>query len=65
MEEEDVLSTDFERELAHGLEEGEPFDVADSAAEFGDEDVDVTLAAGVDTIFNFVGDVWDDLNGRA
>jgi hypothetical protein len=54
----------LERELPHGLEEGQALDVAGRAADLGDQDVDV-LAAGVDALLDLVGDVRDHLDGLA
>ena len=61
-----VFAAEFLAHLADGFEEGERFDVADGAADFDDDDIDVAgtsdLARGV---LDFVGDVRDDLDGFA
>ena len=52
--------------MSHGFKEGERFDVADYAADFGDDEVEVAgVAEGFDGAFDFVGDVGDDLDGFA
>ena len=51
-------------ELADRLEEGQPLDVADRAADLAQHEVDV-LVAGGDEGLDRVGDVGDDLHGRA
>ena len=43
VDEADVVLADLERELAQRLEEQQAFDVADGAADLGDEDVDVRV----------------------
>ena len=51
-------------ELADRLEEGQALDVADRAADLAQHEVDV-LVAGGDEGLDRVGDVRDDLDGRA
>ena len=62
-----VFLADIERELADGFEERQAFDVADRAADFGDDDVDVfvVVASLAMHAFDFVGDVRNDLHGLA
>ena len=55
-----------ERELADGLEERQPLDVAGGAADLGDEHVAfVCSAMQVDAVLDFVGDVRNHLHGLA
>ncbi len=51
--------------LPDGLEEGEDLDVADRAADLGDDDVDVLGGDATDAPLDLVGDVGDDLDGAA
>ena len=60
-----VFAADVEGELADGLEEGQALDVADGAADLGDDDVDVVLGQGADGGLDLVGDVGNDLDGLA
>ena len=64
MQEEAVVPADLVPHLAGGLEEGQRLDVADGAADLGDDDVDPAraLAAGHDPRLDLVGDVRDDLH---
>ncbi len=65
VDEECVFAAEFLAHLADGFEERQRFDVADGAADFDDGDVSAVgrdLAHGV---FDFVGDVRDDLDGFA
>jgi len=56
----------IERELADGLQERQPLDVAGGAADLGDDDVGLgLLAEDVDAVLDFAGDVGDDLDGLA
>ncbi|OPZ73014.1 MAG: hypothetical protein BWY82_01247 [Verrucomicrobia bacterium ADurb.Bin474] len=64
MDEKHVFLADFQRELSHGFEEGKPFDVADSSANFRDEDVNVVAGIG-QTGLDLVGHMRDNLNGAA
>ena len=51
-------------DLTDGFEEWQGFDIADGAADFGDDDVCIVIAADAeDSVFDFVGDVRDDLDG--
>ena len=60
---EHVLAADVLAELADGLEEGQRLDVADRAADLGDEHVDVeALRQPVDARLDLVRDVRDDLD---
>jgi len=62
----DVAVTGFERELADGFEERQAFDVAGGAADFGDDDVRLRLLSQqMNAVLDFVGDVWNHLNGLA
>jgi len=57
---------DVDRELADRLEERQRLDVADRAADLGDDDVDVLrLGQQLDPLLDLVGDVRDDLDGAA
>ena len=48
--------------LADSFDEGQGFDIADRAADFGDDEVILAaFAEEVDISFDFVGDVGDDL----
>ena len=51
--------------MAHRFEKGQAFDITDGAAKFSNQHVDVLAATVVDALFDFVGDVWDDLHGCA
>ncbi len=63
---EHVLAADVLAELADGLEEGQALDVADGAADLGDEHVDAqALGQTVHAALDLVGDVRDDLDGAA
>ena len=70
VQEEAVLAADVVADLAGGLEERQRFDVADGAADLGDDHVG-THAVGVrlghdpDARLDLVGDVRDDLHGVA
>ena len=64
VDEEGVLGTEGKPHLAHGLQEGQAFDVADRAADLADDDV-VVAGDGLEGIFDLVGDVGDDLDGLA
>ena len=61
----DVVAADVEAELPDGLEEREDLDVADRAADLGDDDVDVGAGEAGDAALDLVGDVRDDLDGLA
>ncbi len=65
VDEEAVLPADLVAGLAGGLEEGQRLDVADGAADLGDDDVDVVAAHGQDAVLDLVGDVRDHLDGVA
>ena len=65
VDEETVLTADVEGVLADRFEEGQAFDVADGAADFGDDDVDVFVAEPANGGFDFVGDVRNDLHRLA
>ena len=61
----DVVAADVEAELPDRLEEREDLDVADRAADLGDDDVDVVGGEPVDAPLDLVGDVRDHLHGLA
>ena len=61
----DVVAADHVAELADCFEEREDLDVADRAADLGDDDVDIVARHPLNPAFDFVGDVRDDLNGLA
>ena len=64
--EEHIFHGAFRVDLANGFDKGEAFDVADGAADFGDDHIGAGFFAGaVDGVFDFVGDVGDDLHGGA
>ena len=70
MQEEDVLPAEVVTNLPRRLEKGLRLDIADGAADFGDDDVG-PVAVGVrlghrqDAALDLVGDVRDDLDGVA
>ena len=61
----DVVAPGLLAELADGLEEREDLDVADGAADLGDDHVDVVGGQAADPSLDLVGDVRDDLHGLA
>ncbi len=66
VEVEDVLGADLAPELADRLEEGLRLDVADRAADLGDDDVAVGgFPHSADAFLDLVRDVRDHLHGRA
>ena len=70
MQEEDVLPAEVVTNLARRLEEGLRLDIADGAADFGDDDiravpVGVRLGHRQDAALDLVGDVRDHLDGVA
>ena len=64
MQEHAVVAAELDAELANGFEERQRFDVADRAADFHHADVGVA-GAEHDAALDLVGDVRDDLHGRA
>lgn len=62
---EHVVPADLVPDLADGLQEGQRLDVADRAADLGDDDVDVVGRHTTDAVLDLVGDVRDDLHGVA
>ena len=64
VDEHHLVRADLEGELAHGLEERQPLDVARRAADLGDEHVDA-VAGLLDALLDLVGDVRDHLHGLA
>ena len=65
MDEEAVVPADLVAGLAGRLEERQRLDVADGAADLGDDDVDVVAAHREDAVLDLVGDVRDHLHGVA
>ena len=61
----DVVAADVEAELPDRLEEREDLDVADRAADLGDDHVDVVGGQTGDAALDLVGDVRDHLDGLA
>ena len=62
VQEEAAVPADLVPDLADRLEEGQAFDVADRAADLGDDDVDVRAAHVQDAGLDLVRDVRDDLH---
>jgi len=63
-----ILPAGFKTKLANGFEKRQTLNVADGAADFGDDDVIIVavMVRGVDDAFlDFVGDVRNDLHGFA
>ena len=61
-----VVVAHLQRELADGLQERQPLDVAGRAADFGDDHVRLGLfGQRVDAVLDLVGDVRDHLDGFA
>ena len=59
-----VLLADLASDLTDGFQKRLTLDVADSAADFGDDNIRVGFFADrVDEPLDFVGDVGDDLHG--
>ena len=66
MDKEAVLAADLERNLPNRLQKRLRLDVADGAADFGYDDVGAGLRPdAVDELLYLVGDVRNDLYGRA
>ena len=67
VDEADVVLADFQCELTQGFEEEQAFHVADRAADFRDENIDVFVVVRhfIDARFDFIGDVRDELHGFA
>ena len=69
MDEEHIVAADVVTDLAGRLEEGLGFDVADGAADLGDDDIGPvllgTFGLGAHPRLDLVGDVRDDLDGVA
>ena len=66
MDEQAVFPPDLERNLPHGLQKRLGFDVADGAADFGDDHVRARFGGKpVHELLDFVGDVRNHLHGRA
>ena len=65
VDEGDVAGLGGHPELPRGLEEGKALDVAGGAADLGDGDVHVRPMEGAHGALDLVGDVGDDLDGRA
>src|SRR3984957_1461709 len=61
-----AAAADVDRELADRLEERKRLDVADRAADLGDDEVDLArVGHQLDPLLDLVGDVRDHLDGRA
>ena len=65
VQEEHVVAADVVADLAGGLEERQRLDVADGAADLGDDHVDVGAGHRADPVLDLVGDVRDHLDGVA
>lgn len=66
MDEAHVLGTLLATPLAHGLDEGLGLDIANRAADLGDDDICLrAVCQAADTIFDGIGDMRDDLHGTA
>ena len=57
-----VLATDVERKLANRFQEWQAFNIADRAADFRNDYVDVRTFQLLNAVFNLVGNVRNDLN---
>ena len=64
MQEHAVVAAELDAELADGFEERQRLDVADRAADFHHADIGIA-GAQLDGALDLVGDVRDDLHGRA
>ena len=61
-----VVAADFLLDLADSFQEGQAFDIADGAADFRNDDVGVVVVAyAVHALFDFIGNMRDNLNGMA
>ena len=58
-----VVLADVERELANRFEKWQTFNVADRAADFGDDHVHIIGGELADGRLDLVGDVWNHLDG--
>ena len=65
VQEEAVVAADVVADLTGGLQERQRLDVADRAADLGDDHVDVGRAHRPDPVLDLVGDVRDHLDGVA
>ena len=66
MDEQAVLLANFQRDLPNGLQEGLGLDIADGAADLRNHHVGVCLFAhAVHEFLDLIGDVRNDLHGRA
>src|SRR5699024_10634576 len=61
---EDIFYRQLEVHLPDGLEEGLALNVADRAADLGDDNIRV-FAGLQDAALDFIGYMWNDLNGAA
>lgn len=48
--------------LVDGFEEGQVFDIVDCVVDFVQYEIDFIFVYGKE-VFDFIGDVWNDLNG--
>ncbi len=62
MHHEDVVPADLVTDLADRLQERQGLDVADRAADLGDDDVHLVGGHPADAVLDLVGDVRDDLH---
>ena len=63
VDEQAVLLPYLQRDLAHRLQEGLGLDIADGAADFGDDHIRIGLPAdAVDELFDLIGHVGNNLN---
>ena len=66
MHEQAVMAANLQRNLADCLQKGLAFNIAGSAADFGDDHVRIGFFAyGVDEVFDFIGNMRNNLNGFA
>ena len=64
MDEQTVLSAHLQGDLTDCLQKGLGFNITDGTSDFRDDNIGIGLLAyPVDKLFNFVGDMRDDLNG--
>ncbi|GAI29202.1 unnamed protein product [marine sediment metagenome] len=65
MDVEDIAAAQVQAHLADGFQEGEAFDIADGAADFGDDHIDARGGQAAYALLYLVGYVGDDLDGAA
>src|SRR5579872_3942555 len=64
MDEERAFAPELVAELADGFEEGQALDIADRAADFAEDEILIIVELGLDELFDGIGDMRDDLDGR-